>query len=591
MRRIAGLLIVAGAFAIAAPVLAAPPVVNSVYPVRQRINAGANTPIEVHFDQDIDPTSVTPITFRVFGRWSGPATGTLAVSAATITFQPDDPFFAGEWITVSLSKGIENTSDENMAMGYVWNFWIETADGSTTLTYDYRVSCRTAGESWVQVYGAYAGDINNDGWSDLVAPCEQTDDARVFESNNGVFSATGMVKEALVNGAIPSPNEGADFDNDGEIDLVIGNTGGNYSSVIFGDGTGDFPTGRKISILCGNSVRGVGVGDFNGDGWDDFVTANRFGDYLSIVLNNGDGTFAPAVTKHTGGNNEFTIAIADANNDGLQDIFCGTFGTPYYMIVLLGNGNGGFTAQPPVAEGGSPWQTVVGDWNQDGNVDVASCNSNADNIGVFFGNGLGGFTGSVTLVTCDDNPLAIDAGDIDGDGDLDLVTSNYQAGTWNIFSWNTGTGAFGSKKTLTQPAAGSCAILHDRDNDGDMDLTGLDEVDDWLYFFENTGTASEVPPTPSARAAIALLQNHPNPFNPTTSIRFDLRDRSTLDLSVYDPSGAHVATIASGEYPSGAHEVRWNGTDARGNPVGSGVYFYRLAAAGETITRKMVLLK
>jgi hypothetical protein len=568
---------------------ATPPVVTSVYPARQRINAGANTPVEVHFDQEIDPTSVTNITFRVFGRWSGPATGDFTVTGSTVTFAPAEPFFAGEWITVSLSKGIENISGENMLKGYAWNFWIETADGSLTLSYDYRVTCRTTGETWVQVYGAYAGDLNNDGWSDLVAPCEQTSDARVFLSSSGTFSATGMVKEALVNGFVPSPNEGADFDNDGEIDMVIGNTGGNYASILFGDGTGDFPSARKTSVLCGNSVRGVGVGDFNGDGWDDFVTANRFGNNLSIVLNDGDGTFAAAVAKETGASNEYTIAIADANNDGLQDIFCGTFGSPYYMVVLLGDGNGGFTAQTPVAEGGSPWQSVVGDFNRDGNVDVASCNSNDSEIGVLYGNGSGGFTGAVQIVNCDQTPLAIDAGDIDGDGDLELVTSNYQGGNWNIFSYNFGNGTWGDKKVLSASSAGSCAILHDRDRDGDLDLSGLDEIDDWIYFYENTGPASDVPGTPAP--AIALLQNEPNPFNPTTSIRFDIDRDAMLDLSVYDASGAYVATLASGAYPRGAHHVRWNGTDARGVRVASGVYFYRLTATGRTLTRKMVLLK
>ena len=580
--------IAAGWLMIAGAVHAAPPVVNSVYPARQRIDAGAHTPIEVHFDQLIDSTSVTPITFRVFGRWSGPATGTFKVAASTVSFTPSEPFFPGEWITVSLSKGIQNTSAENMVKGYAWNFWIETANGTLTLTYDTRITCRTGVETWVQPYGAYAGDLNNDGWSDLTIPSEQTDDARVLLSNSGTFSTATMVKETLVDGATPSPNEGADFDNDGEIDMVIGNTGGTKASIVFGDGTGDFPTARKISKTCGNTIRGVGVGDFNGDGWDDFVTANRFGNNLSIVLNNGNGTFATAVAKEAGATDEYTIAIADANNDGQQDIFCGTFGTPAYMIVLLGDGNGGFTAQTPVLQGGRPWQTVVGDFNKDGNVDVASCNSNTNNIGVLFGNGSGGFTGAVTLIACDTFPLAIDTGDIDGDGDLELVTSNYTAHTWNIFQ-NTA-GVFGNKKILAASSAGSCVVLHDRDNDGDLDLTGIDEIDDWIYFYANTGTASGVP-TPSARSAVALLQNQPNPFNPNTSIRFELRSASDVNLSVYDAAGTLITRLASGAYPDGTHEVRWNGTDARGTRVGSGVYFYRLTAGGETLTRKMVLLK
>jgi hypothetical protein len=586
----ARIIVVAALLAVAGSARAAAPVVTSVYPARQRIDAGRSTIVEAHFDQAIDAASVNSITFRVYGRWSGPATGTLVVSEGTITFTPTTPFFAGEWITVNVSKGVTNTSAEHLAKGYSWNFWTETANGSLIMTYDTRVNCRVGAETWVQVYGAYGGDLNHDGWSDLTAPCEQTDDARVFISNNGTF-ANPPVKVSLTNGNIPSPNEGGDFDNDGNIDLVIGNTGGSAASILFGDGAGNFPAMRKTSITCGNTIRGVGVGDFNGDGWDDFVTANRFATSvpqgtLSIVLNNGNGTFATAVTKETGYQGEYTIAIADANNDGIPDIFCGTFSSPYQMVVLLGDGNGGFTAQTGVLEGGSPWQTVVGDFNKDGNVDVASCNSNTNNVGIMFGNGSGGLS-AVTLLAGDSFPLAIDTGDIDGDGDLELVTSCYTAAKWDIFQ-NTA-GVFGNKKTLAASSAGSCCVLHDRDNDGDLDLSGLDEIDDWIYFYENTGTATSVP-TPST-AATVLLQNHPNPFNPTTSIRYELRRDADVTLSVYDATGAYVTTLAAGPRTQGTHDVTWNGTDAKGTRVGSGIYFYRLVSQGTTLTRKMVLLK
>jgi hypothetical protein len=257
------------------------------------------------------------------------------------------------------------------------------------------------------------------------------------------------------------------------------------------------------------------------------------------------------------------------------------------MVLLLGDGDGGFTVSASVAEGGSPWQTVVGDFNGDGKVDVASCNSNTNNIGILFGNGSGGFTAAVTTITCDSFPLAIDCGDIDGDGDLELVTSCYTAAKWDIFPGN-GNGTFGTKKTLAASSAASCCVLHDRDNDGDVDLSGLDEVDDYIFFWKNTGTATSVDsPVP----ATALLQNHPNPFNPTTSIRFELKHDADITLAVYDASGAFVSNLASGPYKLGVHDVVWNGTNAEGSRVASGVYFYRLDAQGKTLTRKMVLLK
>jgi len=93
----------------------------------------------------------------------------------------------------------------------------------------------------------------------------------------------------------------------------------------------------------------------------------------------------------------------------------------------------------------------------------------------------------------------------------------------------------------------------------------------------------------SARGTLA--QNHPNPFNPSTAIRFELSREADVTLAVYDVSGAEVTRIAEGRYPAGSHEVRWNGVDARGNRAASGVYFYRLLSENTDLTRKMVLLK
>jgi hypothetical protein len=89
----------------------------------------------------------------------------------------------------------------------------------------------------------------------------------------------------------------------------------------------------------------------------------------------------------------------------------------------------------------------------------------------------------------------------------------------------------------------------------------------------------------------SLEQNHPNPFNPTTTIRFVLPERANVVLEVFDVSGARVATVAKGGFPAGSHERVWDGLNSRGERVGSGVYIYRLIAGKRTQTRKMILLK
>ncbi len=90
---------------------------------------------------------------------------------------------------------------------------------------------------------------------------------------------------------------------------------------------------------------------------------------------------------------------------------------------------------------------------------------------------------------------------------------------------------------------------------------------------------------------MVLEQNHPNPFNPTTSIRLYLPARTDVALDVYDVTGALVRRLASGTFDSGSHVVEWDGTDANGRPVASGVYIYRIVADRHSISRKMMLLK
>lgn len=90
---------------------------------------------------------------------------------------------------------------------------------------------------------------------------------------------------------------------------------------------------------------------------------------------------------------------------------------------------------------------------------------------------------------------------------------------------------------------------------------------------------------------LMLLQNSPNPFNPTTRISLQLPTQCHANLSVYDASGGLVRTLVDGVLPAGFRSVVWDGRDQRGRAVASGVYFYRLSSAAGTLTRKMVFLK
>ena len=97
---------------------------------------------------------------------------------------------------------------------------------------------------------------------------------------------------------------------------------------------------------------------------------------------------------------------------------------------------------------------------------------------------------------------------------------------------------------------------------------------------------------PGLPSRTALHQNFPNPFNPTTVIRYELSANARVSLKIYDVRGALVRTLEDRRLPAGRYEVGWNGLDNQGSQVASGIYFYRLVSSeGVVLTRKMVLLK
>lgn len=88
-----------------------------------------------------------------------------------------------------------------------------------------------------------------------------------------------------------------------------------------------------------------------------------------------------------------------------------------------------------------------------------------------------------------------------------------------------------------------------------------------------------------------LYGANPNPFNPRTTIAFSLPAAGPVRLAVYDVAGRLVSTLINDTQPEGRHEVQWDGLDSGGRQVGSGVYLYRLEAAGFVEARRMVLIK
>jgi hypothetical protein len=89
----------------------------------------------------------------------------------------------------------------------------------------------------------------------------------------------------------------------------------------------------------------------------------------------------------------------------------------------------------------------------------------------------------------------------------------------------------------------------------------------------------------------SLVQNFPNPFNPTTEIAYDLPEAANVNLEVYNILGQNVKSLVNQYQDAGSYRVTWNGTNNEGAQVASGVYFYRISAGDFKDIKKMVLMK
>ncbi len=136
---------------------------------------------------------------------------------------------------------------------------------------------------------------------------------------------------------------------------------------------------------------------------------------------------------------------------------------------------------------------------------------------------------------------------------------------------------------------GGFSLIYLRDDDTDGLSDRVQHLDRVLTLLNG---AHDPPTDVPSIVANRLEQNYPNPFNPQTTIAFSIRETSRVRIDVFNVSGALVRTLVDEARPAGAYtDVRWDATDRHGQPVASGVYWYRLTAGTYSEARKMVLLK
>ncbi len=472
-----------------APALAADLQVISVVPARHALHVPRDADIAINFDKPVRPESIVLLdSFWAFGRWSGTVTGTLSFSNGdtTVTLAPDQPFSAGETVTVFLSHDVEATDFTTLrGGGYSFQFWTRANPAPMDFQEIAAMTTRTTPGQPTTAYGGIASDLDGDRFLDLTIVNEETSDLRVFLSR---ADHTGLF-EPFIQPTFPvafhaSPSESADFNRDGKVDICVANILDSSVSILRGNGDGTFAPQQKITV--GLRPRGIAVLDVDGDGDVDIANTNYVstsGD-VSLLLNNGSGTFGAPAFLDTGFNGEWALGSADMNDDGLLDLVVGCQ-TAQRIVVLLGTGAGGFTVGPSQNSDGNVWMLNTADLNADAAEDVAVGNSGSNRAAVLLGDGAGGLAPPVRYAT-DPFTIATDLGDLDGDGDLDWVTSSY-AGDWWIYA-NDGAGVFTFVREFASPTAASCALILDFDNDFDLDLALIDEEEDLVILMKNSGT-------------------------------------------------------------------------------------------------------
>jgi hypothetical protein len=431
-----------------------------------------------------------------------------------------------------------------------------------------------------------ASDFNGDGWLDLATANYLDNTVSVLLGNgDGTFQAA----RTSVTGSFPYSLVTADFNGDGRLDLGMFTSTAGGLSILLGNGDGTFGGASNIDI--GSNPVAMAAGDLNGDNKSDLVVTSYLvinageggGDqqwYMNVLLGNGDGTFAQALTTDPGLLMAQSVALADVNADGRPDVVTVYNQSGYNnggAVVLLGNGDGTFqpaAAYQTVELDDSVHSIAVADFNGDGKLDLATGGGCC--VSILLGNGDGTFWAAQGANAVGSS---LTVADFNGDGKLDLAT------TASVLLGN-GDGTLQAPTQYYSTSSGYAVAAADFNGDGLPDLAVTNGTSNNVSVFINDGnwpppgapsiaiTDATVIEGNTGTRAMTFTVSLSAAFNQPVTVGYATADGSATAGSDYQAASGTL-TFAPGE-TSKAVTVLVNG-DRLGEP--NETFFVKLSGA------------
>jgi len=263
-----------------------------------------------------------------------------------------------------------------------------------------------------------------------------------------------------------------DIDKDGHLDLISADEGLFELVIVFNDGDGNFVKRNKTSYGLGGYPYAILYHDLNDDGEKDLVTSNNGQQSISILWNEGNGTFAPFIDYSFPDKRPFGLAVGDVDGDFDDDLICTHLGfdtDPESSIsIIWNNGNGTFTSHESYEVGLDPISIEAVDLDLDGDLDLAMANmiSNSTTILMNLDNNSFGERRDYPVGPL---PMKIRLVDLNDDGYLDIATANHRNDSVSIM-YNKGDGTFTEQIEYIFGGEPTSVTIADFNNDGSLDF-------------------------------------------------------------------------------------------------------------------------